>query len=792
MSLPQPSVALTGACSVLYNDILYAYSPTAFQSLSLSNGAEWEELSYGESVTGGVCVGSTPSDATQAGLYVVGGTSSNSSYYGLQKYTYTTGEWESITPESLVTQDRLYHGAVYLTDPDLILMYAGSQDGSTGESTQTFTIEASYPYSVLSFQSSAPPTKNPILLPWSSSQAAVVGGSVTNTGVYLFNPSSGWYDSGTTLATAFTKDTASVQAALVIGDDTSKNMYVFDMSVSPNEVSRMVLLDASGAAVTSSAAVKRSLLDDDWMTEEEYLEKRANSTLTLENWPAYNSSLAPTLTRSEYCLAADTSGTIVAAGGASSEEVLCIFDGRTNAWENATDVFATNDFSILSTDNTTSTTTSSSATASATATSTSSTVVATTSAAESTTAAAAAASTSVSGTSSGAILGAVLGSVAGAAVILLIAFLLVVRRRKQPGPKGGANNHHGSGMSSEKDSYDVTSRDVMPRPIGGGGATFRNGHQAQDSQGSFSSVAILMGRVNQPRSPVVVRPSNFGDLKDTSAGIPSKGLKGQISKPIPQTMSNLGAAAIPQSAKFEEANLEVPYNNGRNITPARLNEDQAGRQSSIRRSSGWNRYWSGGSALNILGFGNGGSSNNVNNTNRVSANRATMASDVSSNYSVSEQHQHRITQDSATVPPLDIPMMPEARPRFQRVNSGSPTVSGFNNAFKDGLQGKIERSTSNASSQSGYTSGIPSSVHETWDPTGYDDKPWGADRAPSSTYSTTTSGLYSSTALAPPALGAGSGKKAPVPSGMSRQPQLATASTSSDMSWLNLGGQSRV
>ncbi|KAJ3475964.1 hypothetical protein NLG97_g9285 [Lecanicillium saksenae] len=78
------------------------------------------------------------------------------------------------------------------------------------------------------------------------------------------------------------------------------------------------------------------------------------------------------------------------------------------------------------------------------------------------------------------------------------------------------------------------------------------------------------------------------------------------------------------------------------------------------------------------------------------------------------------------------------------------------------------------SSVSGYSSGVPESINEIFGHPG-EKKPWGHDRAPSSIYQ---HNREDSTA-------------APKSSGVSQQPQLAMAATSSDMSWLNLGDQNR-
>ncbi len=240
---------------------------------------------------------------------------------------------------------------------------------------------------------------------------------------------------------------------------------------------------------------------------------------------------------------------------------------------------------------------------------------------------------------------------------------------------------------------------------------------------------------------------------------------------------------------------------GPNVAEPRPRAAKVERQGSTRRSSGWNRYWSGGSALNILGFGG---------NRQHESKRQTVESDRSSHYSAD---QHRITQDSATVPPLlQAPptMPPDPKPKFQRVNSGSPTMANYNPRVKDEMRARIERPASHASELSGYSSGVPASVHDAWDPT-RPSRPWGADRAPTNAY---LSSLFTTGLNLPPGFGApattttSTGEQhqhqhqqqeqeqeqelSRPPTGVSSQPQLALAATSSDMSWLNLGDFARL
>ncbi|KAK3945287.1 hypothetical protein QBC46DRAFT_115039 [Diplogelasinospora grovesii] len=810
MPIPQPKVALTDVCSVIFNNTLYTYSADAFQSLPLTAGAQWTTLPQGEAVTGGVCVGSTPGDASTAGLFVVGGKGTSAGYQGVQKFTYSTGQWESITLPMPVTQDRLWHGAVYINSSDSILVYAGAQDGSKNPSTQTFTIGASAPHQVLAYESIAPPTTNPILLPWSDSEAVLIGGSTTNTKIMLFSPATAWVDSGATLAEPLMKDITAVRAVIMTGDDGSKNLYTFDMTETPNAVNRTVLYDASGAPVQKSAPVSRRTR----------IRRRDASTLTLSDWPVYNATLAPTSTRTNYALAEDSNGLVVIAGG-NQDDILCMFDARENGWQNATARFTQQ--KVLSAGFSSTSSLSSSATTSTASASTLPLSAATVTAGAAATAAPA---SSTDGSSSGpgtnTILAAVLSSIFGLAIILFGLYWCIQRqRRRQAHLEAGHSRRQSGASSSEKDGVGFAS-DSLPHKAPAGAGVFRNGHQTQDSQSSFSSMAILMGRINQhksePKSPGLSlnrNPSHHtSHSRNSSVDSTFKAFKSTISKPIPH-VAQREIVPVPQlqppPQPQPQPELQTRDEKGVSFAPNTQGEPRQRnpasavaldrKDGSTRRSSGWNRYWSGGSALNILGFGNG---NNGNGGNGGNNKRTTATSEQSSRYSGAsdDTHMHRITQDSATVPPLQVYDY-EPRASFSRVNSGSPTIAHFNNdRLQPGMRGKIETHTAHEErpvslavselSEGGYSSGIPASVHEAWDPTDLmASKPWGTDRAPSSAYSSVST--YT-TPLAPASYsssgGANSARQAaqqpPKPQQQQQQPVMRD-----DMSWLNLGDHGR-
>jgi hypothetical protein len=731
MPIPQPLVALTGACSVIYDNVLYEYSSSAFQSLSLGKGSEWLKLTAGQPVDGAVCVGSTPSNLSDAGMYVVGGTSSDSNYTGLQKYTYSTGTWATITPQATVTQDRIWHSATYLNGSDTILVYAGSQQGIQSLSSQTYTIGASEPYTVLSYESAAPPVIAPILLPWSATEAVVIGGDSLNTKVMLFDPARSWYDSNITLADPLPKNTTLVKGAIVTGTDGSKSLYTFDLGITPNTVNRTLLLNGNGESITGAVAIQGT--DSGNATTE------SRRDLATGTWPEYNATYVPDVVRTGYSLASDSNGMIVISGGTISggtpNDLLCVFQGTQNSWQNATAMLLGKGVSGLSA-------TPSSITAASSATAAPSTTVAST-ATSVPTPAATTSLTSSDGLAPTTILAIALGVIFGVAFVLVALLFLVKRKRQRQDFVDAGHARRASGIPGEKD--------YLPRDMAEATGQFYPGHSQQESQGSFSSMAILMGKAHQNQQALNRKGSK--ESKRSSAGsILNKQFKSTIGRPelIPEP------AVV---AKDEKAAITFAAiaNEPKPRTGPVLTRDGE------RRSSGWNRYWSGGSTLNAVGFGSG------------NGKRETQETDRSSVYS----EKRRMTQDSATVPALQM----EGRPEFNRVHSASPRVSHTNDDhLSEGQSGQIERPASGASS-SGYSSGIPASVHdsrESWDPS-TPGKVWGQNRAPSSAYSQS---IYPTPLAAP--------GPSRVPSAHTRQPQLrqpelTMTSATSDMSWLNLG-----
>lgn len=334
---------------------------------------------------------------------------------------------------------------------------------------------------------------------------------------------------------------------------------------------------------------------------------------------------------------------------------------------------------------------------------------------------------------------------------------------------------------SEKDSIGFAKESLA---FGHGPSGVFRGHQQQGSQSSFSSMAILMGRAGEKSTSAGPGRKSSNESRRDSSDSTFKAFKSTISKPMAQPTPATVRAPPPSQQTRDEKGVAFAASTV-DAKPRTLTAG-ADKQGDTRRSSGWNRYWSGGSALNLLGFGNGNNNNNPNNNNNnnnhnininnaavQNSRRTTLASERSSNYS----NPHRMTQDSATVPPL-FPASAEPRMSFSRVNAHSPTIAVYNDKLNQGMSGRIETqrpiSAVSDMSASAYSSGIPESVQDAWDATAAG-KPWGADRS----LNDSSTGVYS-TPLAPASQGLKPPSQAP--------PRRNQPPVRDDMSWLNLGG----
>ncbi len=481
MPAPTPPVELKDHCSVIFNNTLYTYQVDAFQSLVLEDGAQWSTLPMGIATNSSTCVQGS-SDSHDA-LYIVGGVtnSSTKAYSGLQRFVFQQQKWEECAPTVNVTNNRQYHGSAFLNSSSSILIYAGSQDGTFAPSSQTFLVSTSFPFNVRAFSSDAPPVIDPLLMPWNASHALMLGGDSQNEKLFTFGPDDGWQQLNISLSNGL-KDSSKVQAVIESGSDGSKVLEMFDTSVSPNQISTLLLQNAdiqgesdhqpqSSNTPSTSSAVRQPPT------------KRRKRDTALADRPAYNSTLAPQGVRNGFSLAQDPTGLVVASGGDSGNPVA-LFNQTANQWIDPTTFFGglTHVQSPIQTPSSTPT----SPTASTAAGSTGQSSPSPTS------------SSSPSGSTPGSrhdltILGATLGAVFGTAALLILALLIIrcIRRRKNNIGRRTRDFDVDSQHGMDFAGMDFADRgaDFMKEA----GGSLASGHRRDESANSNTSIAIMSG-----------------------------------------------------------------------------------------------------------------------------------------------------------------------------------------------------------------------------------------------------------------------------------------------------------
>jgi hypothetical protein len=761
MPPPSPPVALHDHCSVIYENTLYVYSPDAFQSLQLSEGAHWAILPMGISATGAVCVEAvSQTNSSQAALYVVGGSTNSPAdgYSGLQRYLFAEKKWETISPTVHVTSERRSHGAVYLESSSNILIYAGTQDGDVQRaSSQTFLISTLPPYSVTSYSSAgAPPLISPILLRWDQSRAVLLGGNEENKRVFTFDPQSGWMDLGVTLDQGL-PGISQVQAVIVNRSDGSKILQAFNMDVSPNTVKR-TCLQCSGTpppqpTVTPAINLKRKLTA--------LRARRRKRDATLADWPPYNGTLAPKVTRTGYSIAQGLTGLVVVTGG-NQEDPLCMFNSTGNEWINATD-FLVGEEAVVSVQSvptsavpgsvqTPSSTSSSSPSGSATA---------------------------VSGSDSGKtklpiILGSALGAIAGVGVILAFILLFLRWRQKKRDHFAAGHLRRASGPG-EKDRMSFADRGASFMREAGGFMS----HSHHNSINSQSSRAIITGGAFRGHKRGLFSKSNssFG------SGIFSKGSRNKsslnVGVPGPGPNEKGVSFALTNTKAAPTASAHAPI---APIPRVPNSTDGSGKQ----RSSGWSRYFSGNPGMNLIHMNSG----------RSTYTEGSRSSDSHSQYSETRVTSQRL-RESMTVPPLHYGRFSSGE-NLNNVPSASPTIRdsatehrGTGLALTDGLSAEVRRNgsfstVSSAGREDAFSSGIPASIHEPmpWSPVARRERD---ERATSSVYTdsarNTTIQRESAITMFP--------MPGPNVTVTDFDLPLEGSRNHSDMSWLNLGGNAR-
>jgi len=540
MSIPEPERKLEGHCSVVNDDTLYVYSPSGLQSLPLKENATWVEEESGTSVTGAVCVKAS-ADGEPA-LYVIGGEASGDDYNGLQRYVFGSKKWETLMPPGFDLQGRTNHSAAYLNATQSILVYAGSTpEAPSFLSSQTFLISTTEPYNIESFTSTASPANQPILLPWNERQAVMAGGSPFSNVVYTFDRDAGWQPLGTNLSEPLDPG---VRATLVQGDDGSKVLETYDMASSPNKVTQTVLLGANGETAPNGQVIGQQTSS-----------RKRKRDLTLENWPTYNSTNAPTVSRSDYSVTQDGKGTAVISGG-NEDEPVAMFDQTENSWVDAGEFFGVqkqqNQQPLQPTTTTSDSTPSSTSSAEP----------------EASTTEAAGGGGMTKHEKSMRTLGITLGTLCGIAAIAII-ILLFLRWRKQKNARAAAqaaNDNEKTGRNGERLSFADRGASFMKEAEGS--ATHLGGpprHRFDPhAAGSHSSLAIIGGKFGNKRG------TSKGSFESTTNLV--RGKNGGE----PVEMMDIGEKTYPA----QDGKLGIPSLNVLSASP----ED--------RRTSGWSKYFS--------------------------------------------------------------------------------------------------------------------------------------------------------------------------------------------------------
>ncbi|PSN73100.1 hypothetical protein BS50DRAFT_475139, partial [Corynespora cassiicola Philippines] len=656
MNVPKPAYPLDGHCTVIHDGTLYAYSSAGFQSLGLEEGAKWKKEPMDISLTGAQCVKAVPGgDAKAAKLYIVGGspneTASTWDYPGLMHYTFATKKWDWVRAESWVTQNRKNHAAIYLNESKDILVYSGAQSDDTGPSSSTFLINTEAPYAVRGFPAAdAPPSVQPMLMPWDDSHAVMVGGSTSNTAVFTFSPSEGWMNVGVTLEEPIANQDQ-VQCAVVSGDDGSRVLEMFDMGKSPNEVRRVALLTKGGKPAAPGTMVGEQSSGD------------KTKRVTIQDWPAYNSTYASTVTRSKYSLAQDENGLAVVSGG-STQDPLCVFDQQANAWMNTTALFAQEQAVIQSTPSSTSTA------------SPTSSVDSTAAASASVTAAAAPAAVN-NKSKMLTVLGATLGTIFGIAAILIL-LLFCLKYRKAKNKKAQQSGY----VEKDRLSFADRGADFMHEAGGSISQTYpKSGNE------STTSLAIISGKGGSHKRGLGPMGSDA-----STAGLVTK--KSPLGYSEPMEMSKFDLKPEPIEERI------VRQNSGR--VPPAANVSRS-------RSSGWSKYFANNEATNLA---------------NMPSDRSTFASERTSTGSQSMYTNSKFYSQAQTIPPLQIPNFDGQR--LSKVATGSPTLGNSQeNLPHQPMQAELGRANSNGSVRSVHSRNddYARAPVESWTPVGDYDRP---------------------------------------------------------------------
>ena len=590
-------------------------------------------------------------------MFVVGGVtnSSFSGFSGLQRYIFKSRRWQTISPSDKVTQKRLGHSSVYLNDSSTILIYAGSQDGTSTPSSQIFTISAIPPYTVAAHSSSImPPLSKPLLIPWNSSHALILGGDSRNKDLFTFGPGfgEGWQRLDHQLKAGL-KDSSKVQAAMFVGGDGSKTLEIFDMSASPNSITRLELQRATGeiSSGTSKTSTSSPLAP---IRTENPSRKRKRET---PERPAYNSTLAPRVPRDGFSLARDPDGLVVVSGGEPerSNEVVSLFNQTGNAWIEEDQFFATSklDGSLPPDPTSTAISHSTQTPAPAGPIPTSSNV------------------TTNSKNRPLTILGATLGGVFGfVALVIIILLLLRCRRRRQEGTHKRNNSDYPSDGEQEmsyRDRYAGYTQEVGGTP--GGHAS----HKHMDSGHSTTSLAIMSGRANAASSQ-----SKRGFLhKPGGSNGSSKSFFSRARSPLAPSPPLISGP--------------IPVEDSRNNIPVQTTPEP---RTEPRTDTGWSRYFANNSSTNLSNVPPGSP------THEPGSRPTTYNSGSQSDYN-SSRVASSDPRESAEVPPLSVRTNAPYPPNSRLVSptSGLPLALQPGVAYTSGASNRDPSTPSTLGSQ---------------------------------------------------------------------------------------------
>lgn len=493
-------------------------------SLPLRLRGNWTTLDRGEPVRDARCLlGGKAGDPSKSALYVVGGSSDSADYSGLQMYSFADAKWETIKLPTMDLHNRVNHGAAYLKGSSSIVVYAGSTDGSTVAATGTFTISlAQQPYTVDSWQAQgAPAALNPALFTWDDNTIVLLGGGPTSDQAYLFSIGDGWRTSGVTLEGGLPSGSG---LAMVNGEDGSKVLEIFNMGTVPNKVEFVPLVQPNGELAQPGQQIKFKPKTN--LKSSPKLRKRLSG---LSNFPEYDGSLAPNITRNSFSVAQSDDGLVVISGG-STKEPVAIFNQTDNSWVNTTQLFL-GDTTVRKPAKTTTST-------SATVTPTeipSPTTSSTASASASASIIPGTGFTSSPNTSTGLIIGATLGSLAGfgALLAILLVVLRVVHKERERQSSAGTRGTLGYDRSRsgfQDQGFEPLAKSAAPMAMGpvtsvdsldilsgkvAGGATANSQAVLDSNNRVLSRPLIPQQRYGQPPTIITSQADVSGGETDT-------------------------------------------------------------------------------------------------------------------------------------------------------------------------------------------------------------------------------------------------------------------------------------